>query len=250
MEFTASMRAWPALSGGRTPFAPPVECTQRVTGVAWGGHRGSRNLKFYEFDAGDVASKLRHRASFRGTSTPLVRTEQRPSHRRVIVLHRCRVGIIRAHRVTRTFSTVVFVVVAVEGSSRVRTNPSRFARTRRRAWRHGSSHGLGTGTISTSASRPPRDSTVFCARCAGRARKFRVRPRRGVASRAARRLSRRRGRWRTRFSSSRSNARFLRRTFCVREGARMSVTSALASRTSFLPCEMEMRSGWAGNRAP
>ena len=62
----------------------------------------------------------------------------------------------------------------------VRQNLRRFA--------PGSSHGLGTGTISTSASRPPRDSTVFCARRAGRVRTCRVRPRRGVASRAARRL--------------------------------------------------------------
>ena len=69
-------------------------------------------------------------------------------------------------------------------ASRQSPNQPLAARQNLRRLAPGSSHGLGTGTISTSASSPPRDSTVFCARCPGRVQKFRVRSRRGVASRA------------------------------------------------------------------
>ena len=69
-------------------------------------------------------------------------------------------------------------------ASRQSPNQPLAARQNLRRLAPGSSHGLGTGTISTSASSPPRDSTVFCARCPERVRKFRVRSRRGVASRA------------------------------------------------------------------
>ena len=138
--------------------------------------------------------------------------------------------------------------VAVEVPVRVRTNPSRFART------CDASRRVPPTASAPAPSPPPRRDRPGTRRFSTRGVREgygRVGSGHGVGLRRGPRVvsSRRRGRWRTRFSFSRSNARFLRRTFCVREGARMSVTSALASRTSFLPCEMEMRSGCAGKRA-
>lgn len=59
------------------------------------------------------------------------------------------------------------------------------------------------------------------------------------ASRRTKKKRRRRRETRTSFSASRSNARFFRRTRCVFPGARTSVTSAFASRTSLRPCERD-----------
>ena len=53
-----------------------------------------------------------------------------------------------------------------------------------------------------------------------------------------------RRRRRTSFSASRSNARFFRRTRCVFPGARTSVTSAFASRTSLRPCGCDACGGF------
>ena len=242
LKYTSGRR-----SGWSSPSHPNPETTPRV--VNDGGLRASRGGASHSKDYArsvTYSSKLRHREFPRAFDSAPVRTEQRPSDRRAVVLDRYRVGVLHAHRMTWTSSIVVFVVVSAERPVRVRTNPSRLARTCG-AWR----------PVPPTASAPAPSPPLRRARPG--TRRFSARGVRegygslglghGAGSRRGRARRRRGRRWRTLFSSSRSNARFLRRTFCVREGARMSVTSALASRTSFLPCEMEMRSGWAGNRA-